>query len=79
MAVTVLYFAVLRELAETHQEQLSVAPGTTVARMLEQLRSLHQALRFEGVRCAVNEEFVPDSHVLADGDVLALIPPVSGG
>ena len=28
---------------------------------------------------AVNGEYVPMDHVLADGDEVALIPPVSGG
>ena len=31
------------------------------------------------IRVAVNEEFVADDRVLADGDVIALIPPVAGG
>jgi len=29
--------------------------------------------------CAVDEEYVPSEHVLAEGDHVALIPPVSGG
>ncbi len=32
-----------------------------------------------GVRLAVNERFVTGEVVLAEGDRLALIPPVSGG
>jgi sulfur-carrier protein len=79
VAVTVLYFAALRDLADTGQEQVEITPGMRVAELLVQLRSLHQRLRYEGVRCAVNEEFVRDDHPVFDGDVLALIPPVSGG
>ena len=30
-------------------------------------------------RVAVNQDFTDDDHVLADGDELALIPPVAGG
>jgi molybdopterin synthase sulfur carrier subunit len=33
----------------------------------------------EGVRVAVNEEFCGNDTVLSDGDVVAFIPPVSGG
>ena len=29
--------------------------------------------------CAVDEEYVPRTHILRDGDQVALIPPVSGG
>jgi molybdopterin converting factor small subunit len=31
------------------------------------------------VRFARNEEFAQNADVLADGDVVALIPPVAGG
>jgi len=33
----------------------------------------------EVTRVAVNEEFVSDSHVINEGDIIALIPPSSGG
>jgi len=79
VAVTVLYFAALRDLAGTAQEQVDITAGMSVAEVLEQLRSAHERLRYEGVRCAVNEEFVRNDHRVFDGDVLALIPPVSGG
>jgi len=75
----VLYFAALRDLARTDQEEWLVSESTSVGALLEQLRQRHPSLRFEGVRCAVNEEFVDTEHVLWQGDVLALIPPVSGG
>ena len=48
---------------------------------MEQLSELHPGL-FEGAGrlvVAVNGEYVPMDHVLADGDEVALIPPVSGG
>jgi molybdopterin converting factor small subunit len=35
--------------------------------------------RLQAVRVAVNEEFVERSCELRSGDVVALIPPVSGG
>lgn len=79
MTVTVLYFAALRDLADTAQEQVDITSGVSVAEVLVQLRSQHERLRYEGVRCALNEEFVRDDHPVFDGDVLALIPPVSGG
>lgn len=79
MALTVLYFAGLRDLSNTDREQVEIAAGADVSQVLVQLRRRHERLRFDGVRCAVNEEFVDETHPLADGDTLALIPPVSGG
>ena len=34
---------------------------------------------FMHCRVAINEEFAPDDQELKEGDVVALIPPVSGG
>jgi molybdopterin converting factor small subunit len=31
------------------------------------------------MRVAVNEEVAPEDHLLAEGDVVAFLPPVAGG
>jgi molybdopterin synthase sulfur carrier subunit len=90
--VTVLYFAALRDLAGLGEEQLDVAvsdsdassaaaPELSVSALLQSLEERHSALRgrLETVRVAVNEEFTELSTVLRGGEVVALIPPVSGG
>ncbi len=79
MPLTVLYFAGLRDLVPVDREQIEVKPGARVSDALVRLKALHSALQFEGVRCAVNEEFVQLDQPLQAGDILALIPPVSGG
>jgi molybdopterin converting factor small subunit len=33
----------------------------------------------DGLRCAVNEEFVEMERVLQDGDIVDLLPPFGGG
>jgi molybdopterin converting factor subunit 1 len=80
--VSVLYFAALRDLAHTPEEQvgLSRAPSS-VAELLSELESRHGELkgRLQSVRVAVNEEFVALDAQLSGGEVVALIPPVSGG
>ena len=80
--VSVLYFAVLRDLAGTSEEHIDLAqPTSSVAALLEALEQKHDALRgrLGAVRVAINEEFVESSNPLHSGDVVALIPPVSGG
>jgi molybdopterin converting factor subunit 1 len=81
-SVTVLYFAALRDLAGQSEEQVSLAVSPQrVEALLEALEQRHGALRgrLQAVRVAVNEEFVERSSELCSGDVVALIPPVSGG
>ena len=80
--VTVLYFAALRDLSGHAEERVDLStPSGSVAEFLGQLQQRHTALagRLSSVRVAVNEEFVEPSAELREGDVVALIPPVSGG
>lgn len=82
ITVSVLYFAALRDLARAHEEQVTLASGPMdVASLLAFLQQRHPELagRLQSVRVAVNEEFVELGAVLNGGEVVALIPPVSGG
>jgi molybdopterin converting factor subunit 1 len=83
VTVSVLYFAALRDLAGKAEESVSVkATGRVdVGMLLETLALSHGPLRgrLGSVRVAVNEEFAPLSTELRGGEVVALIPPVSGG
>jgi molybdopterin synthase catalytic subunit len=81
MQVTLRYFAIVREALGRSEEQREVEPGTTVAQVLDAVTGEQTLLG--GMRrvlmVMVNQEFVDPSHVLTDGDEVALIPPVSGG
>jgi molybdopterin converting factor subunit 1 len=82
VSVSVLYFAALRDLSGIAEEQVALEnPGQDVAALMRLLQERHGSLRgrLDGVRVAVNEEFVDTSTRLAGGEVVALIPPVSGG
>lgn len=81
MRVTVLYFAVFRERLGRGEEVIEVDEGKRVQDVVELLAARHPAIaalrgRF---RVAVNQDFGADDQPLADGDELALIPPVAGG
>ena len=81
MRISVLYFAVFRERLGHDAEPLDLASGSTVADAIDALAARHApiaALRGK-FRIAVNQDMVDPSHALADGDELALIPPVAGG
>jgi molybdopterin converting factor subunit 1 len=81
MRISVLYFAVFRERLGTDGERLDLTDGATVRTAIDALAAKHAAIeKLRGkFRVAVNQDFVDDTQVLADGDELALIPPVAGG
>ena len=84
MKINMMYFARSRECLGIDQEIFEVAPGDTVADVVDALAgrgSIWQQL-FDGdarVMAAINEQLVAQTGVLNDGDTLALFPPVSGG
>ena len=73
------YFAAAREAAGRESEPLDLAAGTTIAELGSTLFRRHPKLDGIGLRYAVGERFVPETTSLADGDRVALLPPVSGG
>lgn len=80
--VSVLYFAALRDLAGTGEERVNLPSlPCSVEAFLVVLAERHGALagRLQSVRVAVDEEFAEPSRELTGGEVVALIPPVSGG
>jgi molybdopterin converting factor subunit 1 len=82
VTVVVLYFAALRELLGRNEETLTELPGPmSVQAFAKLMEQRHPALipHLGSVRFAVNESFVGTSAEIADGDTVALIPPVSGG
>ncbi len=82
IAVNVRLFAMLRERAGTGSLELRLAHGATVEDALARLAvelPLGELLERLPVRAAVNREYAAPERVLAAGDELALIPPVSGG
>ena len=76
MDVTVKLFAGLRERAGADEIEVTLPDGARVADALARLRDLTAGVP---VVMAVNREFADEAVVLAPGDELALIPPVSGG
>ncbi len=76
MEVSIRLFAGLRELAGSDSLQIELADGASVA---DALAALSGQIDASGCLLAVNREYADDDVVLAAGDELALIPPVSGG
>ena len=80
--VQILYFAAVKERVGSAGEELELPLTIATVRALSTwLETERPALRgaLASVRFAVNETFVPGDHPLSDGDVVAVLPPVSGG
>ncbi len=79
--VKVLYFGQAREAAGTGAEVLSLPNASSVRTVLRRSMEAHNHLqRMSAVmRIAVNEEIAGEERALADGDVVAFLPPVAGG
>lgn len=81
MRVRVLFFGVLKDLIPAQPGELELPDGSRVGDLVNQYRT-----RFAGrdavwasLAVAVNRQYVTVSHLLEDGDEVALLPPVSGG
>jgi molybdopterin synthase sulfur carrier subunit len=80
MQLSLLYFAALRDLVQRSEETFDSAhEQLSVKELCTELVKQRPTLSLEGVRVAVNEEFVDGNFALSSGDVVAFIPPVSGG
>lgn len=78
--VTVRFFGPSADITSASERIYSVDPetslGTLAGRIAADFPRLGAAV---GIRLAVNHRYVPLNHVLAEGDEVAVIPPVSGG
>ena len=81
MRIRVRLFAIQRELAGTREVPLDLRDGASVADAWDALVAMYPALApgRASVRFARNGTYADAGTQLADGDEVAMIPPVSGG
>ncbi len=81
MRVRVLFFGILRELTQCSAEEAEFAGDATVGAVFERYAGRFPRFRelAPSIVAARNQEFAAPSTVLADGDEIAFLPPVSGG
>ena len=78
MRVHLRFFAKLREKLGAAVEREARA-GATVSAVWHAFVAEHPEVARVQVRFAVDEAYVEPGHRLADGDEVAVFPPVSGG
>ena len=81
MKIKVLYFASLADRLGVREDEIELPLKSCVGDALGRLTERHAGLAAvrDTLAFAVNLAYVDGEAVLADGDELALIPPVSGG
>lgn len=77
--IRVLYFAQLRGARGVTEEEYRTAAGNPQELYRELSVRYDFTLEFEQLRVAVNHAGAPADASLGDGDVVAFLPPVSGG
>lgn len=74
----ILFFAHLRD-AVGKESLLMEAAGKTVAELKDEIANTYKLDKMETVMTAINEEFAMNEEIIGENDVIAFIPPVSGG
>jgi molybdopterin synthase catalytic subunit/molybdopterin converting factor small subunit len=81
MRVRVLFFGMLKDIAGRIEEQVELAPGSQLSTLFDRYAGEFPRIRemAGSIVMARNHEFSALSTVLAEGDEVAFLPPVSGG
>jgi len=79
--VKVRLFATLRQQAGWAEQTVSAPEGCTLSELMTILSQATPDLKLTGrtIYAAINQNYTKGDHVLADGDEVAIFPPVSGG
>ena len=80
MNIQLLFFGITQDLVGTHQMEMNLEESISVATLktiiFQQFPNLK---RFPNFEIAVNEQYATDDVVVHNRDIVAIIPPVSGG
>ncbi|WP_188455286.1 molybdopterin converting factor subunit 1 [Virgibacillus oceani] len=75
--IDVLFFAELQETVGNEKVSME-ADGMTVKALKEKLSAAYD-LSLDHAMIAINQEYAAEDAMITNGDVVAFIPPVSGG
>lgn len=80
MQVQVLFFGITTDIVGQKSAFIDFSSGMTVYDIKQQLFTVYPMLKdYKSFSVAVNMEYATDDIAINSGDVIALIPPVSGG
>ena len=80
MNITILLFGILRDVIGENNLNRVITIGTSIEELREDLAKEFPDLKnYNNYTIAVNEEYAASNYCIKESDVVALIPPVSGG
>lgn len=80
MDIKLLFFGIARDLIGVSSLEVVLPTNCTVTSFKELLKKQHPELNQMSVYAiAINESYATDETVIKNGDIIAVIPPVSGG
>ncbi len=80
MNLQILLFGISTDLVGTTNLSFSLSPNSSVLELKSELLNQYPQLsQINSYAIAVNESYASDDTVLKENDVVAIIPPVSGG
>ncbi len=80
MKIKILFFGIVRDIVGENYMELELTHEISVKNIQHILKKKYSGLTdIENFAVAVNEEYVTGTYSVQENDVLAIIPPVSGG
>ena len=80
MKVKVLFFGIAKEISEVNSIKIELTKESNVFDFIEIMKAQYSGFSsINDFSIAVNEEYANNDVVLKDSDIVAIIPPVSGG
>lgn len=80
MQIHILFFGILRDITNNSTLKVDVEGGSTLGDLKQLLvQKCPKLSEFKNYTMAVNEAYAEADYIIKESDVVALIPPVSGG
>ncbi len=80
MEIKILFFGITAELVNEQSLNLNIEKNTSVKDLKEKIKNDYQKLKnINDFAIAINETYANDQQIVCENDVVAIIPPVSGG
>ncbi len=80
MKIQLLFFGITSDVTEKRSEELTISEGMNIGELKEKLVINYPKLKqHQSFSIAINMEYGEDNMIIKNNDIIALIPPVSGG